>query len=158
MEISELMKKFTDVVGIDAIEPDDNGAYHFEIDGMVVSFAERKDTRELLTVAEVGEPPPDGRELLYRTLLESAFLGEGTDGAAFSIERGSGQVCLHRADPLDLMDLDRFRGMLERFVNVLENWRRLVADFRETAPGQAKSAAEDARAVRQSREDGFIRV
>lgn len=158
MEIADLMKKFTDAVGIDAIEPDDSGAYHFAIDNMVVVFAERKDSRELLTVAEVGEPPPDGRERLYRTLLESAFLGEGTDGAAFSIERGSGQVCLHRADPLDLMDLDRFRGMLERFVNVLENWRRLVADYRAEVPEQARSTAEDAKAERQFREDGFIRV
>ena len=138
MELKELMEQFKVKFEIEGVEPDEDGAYHFEIDGMSVSFLEVAETGEMLTWADVGEPPPEGHERLYRVLLEAMFMGEGTGGASFSIARDDGRVCLHRVDPLAMLDFDRFKSNLERFVNILEEWRGTLADFREAAPEQAK--------------------
>ena len=158
MDVEELMGGLAEIVGCGAIVPDENGVYRLDIDDMLVSFAEQKATGELLTMAEVGVPPPEGRERLYRALLEAAFLGEGTGGAAFSVDPESESVCLHRADRLADMDLERFRSGIERFVNVLESWRNLLADFSEVAPAQENADAEDKARERQCQADGFIKV
>lgn len=158
MEYGELMADFVGKLGLDGAEPDAEGAWHFEFDGMSVSFLEVAETGELLTWADVGEPPPEGRERLYRTLLGAMFMGEGTLGASFSIARDDGRICLHRVDLLAGLDFDRFMANLERFVNVLEEWRGILADFREVAPEQAREAELEAEQSRVFGLGGFLQA
>ena len=145
MEIDELMREFAVASGIDDVRSDGEGAYHFDIDGMSVSFAAVPETGDMITWADVAEPPPEGRERIYHSLLEAMFMGEGSGGATFSVARDTGRICLHRIDPLATLDFDRFRAMLERFVNVLETWRKLIADFREVAPDLDRASESEAR-------------
>ena len=158
MEFDELMAGFVGKLGIEGAKPDAAGAWHFEIDGMSVSLLEVAETGELLTWADVGEPPPEGRERLYRVLLESMFMGEGTGGASFSIAHDDGRVRLHRVDSLAGLDFDRFMANLERFVNILEEWRGILADFREAAPEQVRKMAEAAEETRAFGLGGFLQA
>ena len=157
MDINEIMEAFGRDLGVEGLAPDADGVYGLDIDGMKIAVAELPDA-QLATWAEVCEPPPEGRERLYRTLMEGMFLGEGTGGAAFSIERESGKVYLHRFDAIAALDAGSFKAMLEKFVNVLEEWRSLIADFRPAFDELAKG--EDA--ARDERQDvgmgGFIQV
>lgn len=154
MELKELMEAFAAEAGATGVEPDDAGAYHLGIDDMSVSFA-AADGR-LVTWAEVGEIPPAGRERLYLTLLESAFLGAMTGGGAFSVDADTGRIFFQRLDALDALSLEGFKTMLETFVNILEDWRKIVADFRDVAPEQErKNETED---VRELDRGGFMRV
>ena len=134
MEYSELMQDFIRRLNVADARADADGAYHFVIDDMPISFMEVADRRELVVWGEVGELPPGNCARLYRTMLEAMFMGEGTLGNAFSIDRESGRVCLQRIVPLAVLDPAGFRELVERFANVLEEWRKLVADFREVAP------------------------
>lgn len=158
MELKGLMEGLAAEAAAVGIAPDEGGAYHLGIDGMRISFLEAGG--RLAVWADVGEPPPEGRERLFRTLLESTFMGEGAGGAAFAIDAKSGRVILQRIEASGVLDLIGFKAMLEKFVNVLEKWRKLVADFRDIAPS-IDAAAEDEAAVERQLglgEVGFLRV
>ena len=160
-KLQEIMVRFAAKVGIgESIVTDDAGGYTFAIDDITVSFAERAETGELITVAEVGELPDEGREYVYRLLLEAMFRDGGTGGAIFSLEPDSKRIWAHRRDSLATMDDESFWSMLEQFVNGMEEWRRIVGGLNGLAPDLAKA---EQTSVRESRDmslspDGFMRV
>lgn len=156
MELKEIVDAFAAGMNVDGVIPDDAGTYRFVIDGMVVSFAGAGDT--LVTWAEVGEVPPMGCERLYRTLMESMFLGELTKGGAFAIDSGSNRIFLQRFDAMPVMTPESFKAMLETFVNILEKWREIVADFRAVAPEQERKAEAEAGESRDLSLGGFLRA
>lgn len=158
MEFKELMGQFAATVGITDASADEMGAFHFAIDDMTVSLEADEMSGEMVTYAQVGELPPEGREHLYRLMMESMFRGEGTDGATLSIAHDSDTVYLHRIDPLAVLDIEKFKSNLERFVNALEAWRNQLVDFCEVIPAveRAAAAAEEERRTFESGE--FMQV
>lgn len=159
MELREIMAAFAAESGMETLVPDENGLYSISVDDMVVSFSERRDEGQLVTMAEVCEPPPETRDRLYRILMEAMHLGNATGGAMFSVAPDSEMICLQRFDALAALDLEGFKTMLGEFVNVLEEWRGIVAAFRDVAPA-LDAAHERSDAERRQfgfGEDGFIR-
>lgn len=133
MDFTELMQAFGAKVGLEGLAPDGDDTCRIDVDGMSISFMEHRESGTVVTWAEVSEPPPEGVSVLYRVLMESMFMGQATGGSTFSVEPETGKIFLHRVDPLQAFDLDSFCSMLERFVNVLEQWRKLIVDFRPVA-------------------------
>ena len=156
MEIKEIMEAFAARAGVTDFAPDEEGVYHFGFDDMRVTFAEAGG--RLLTLAEVGEVPPEGRERLYGVLLESMFLGGQTKGASFALDAETNLLYLQRFDALEALSHDGFRAMLEEFVHVLEDWRGIVSDFRDAAPGQVRAAKAAAKESRELSFGDFMRV
>ena len=142
MELSEIMEQFAQKIGLADFAPDADGSYRLAIDDMTVSFVDEGESRTLATYAEIGDPPPEGVTALYRVLMEAMFMGQATCGSAFSVEPNSGKIFLHRVDSLAALDADAFSAMLEKFVNVLEQWRKLIADFRPVA-GEVEKVLSD---------------
>ena len=157
MEFRELMKQFGATIGIEGLAPDETNACSVEIDGMAVAFVEDPEAGTLTTMAEVCEPPAEGEAMLYRVLMQSMFMGEGTAGAVFSVKPDTGRIFLHRTDPLVALDLDAFCAMLEKFVNTLERWRKDIADFRPVAKAVEQAAAA-AESPLDRPSDGFLQV
>lgn len=148
MDLKEIMAAFAAESGIESLVADENGAYHLCIDEMSVSFMENPESRRLATWAEVCHVPSEGRERLYQVMMEAMFMGSATGGAMFSVEPGGATIFLQRVDSLETMDIDGFKAMLELFINVLEEWRKLAADFRDIAPeldSVQQEAAEESR-------------
>lgn len=158
MEFSELMRGFAGQVGLSDLPMAKDGSCRFDIDGMSVSFVEVPETRQLLTWAEVGEPPPEGRERLYAVLMEAMFMGQATGGSTFALNPESRSIQLFRLDPLTLLDQDAFLAMLEKFVNVLEQWRKMLGEFSAVAPEMAKTEAASAEESRQLGLGEFLQV
>lgn len=156
MELKDIMEAFAAEVGVTEVAPDDAGVYHLEFDGMGVSFATADD--RLVTWAEVGEIPSEGCERLYRALLEAMLLGSLTKGASFAVDSETDRIFLQRLDALAALSPEGFRKMIETFVNVLETWRKVVSDFQEVAPEQARKAEAAAAEVRELDRGGFMRV
>ena len=146
MEFNEIMQGFAQQINLENFTPDGDGVYRIAVDGMSIAFMEHVETQMLVTWAEVCDQPPEGRDLLYKVIMEAMFLGSATGGSTFSIESESQKVFLHRLDALQLMDLEKFNAMLEKFVNILEQWRQIIADFRPVAAelekGRQDAAAE----------------
>ena len=157
MEYCELMRQFGAKVGLPDLAPDETGVCRVGIDDMLVLFREDVETSRIMVWAEVGEPPPEGRERLYLLLMESMFMGQATGGATFSIESESGKVYLQRMEFLSALDADSFTGLLEKFVNLLEEWRRIIVDFRPVAEA-IKKEADAAESESDFRTGGYLQV
>ena len=158
MEFQDLMKGFGEAFGIADFKPGDDGSWNVEIDGMPVSFSELADPPRMRMRAPVCELPAKGRGALLRVMLESMFMGRATGGAAFALNEGSDSVILHRIDSLQTLGLEAFKELLERFVNILAQWREISARF-EPVAGELEKAEQAAVEVsRQMKADGFMRV
>ena len=149
MELKEIMAAFAAELGLEALEPDADGLFHLAVDEMTISFAELKDAGQLVTLAEVCEPPPETQSRLYRMLMEAMHMGSATGGAMFSVAPDGEMIFLQRFDALVALDYDGFKAMLEKFVNVLEEWRQTVAAFRAIEPAIKDVKEENDAKMRQ---------
>lgn len=84
----------------------------------------------LLATADLGEAPPEGREALYKTLLEANDLFAGTLGATLSLNTANGRVRLQRFDDMDALRAAGVRAAFTVFADTAAVWKRFVADFR----------------------------
>ena len=128
MKFDELLAGLGKTLGVEL--PNGDGSCTLGVDDMTVTM-QYLDTSDLLcTYAEIGEPPPEGLEQLLSAMLNANHLFQGTDGATISRDPDTGKFFLCRCDALELLNVEDCAKMLERFVNVLETWRKLLADYR----------------------------
>ena len=91
----------------------------------------------LLMTADLGQPPPERLERLYRTILEANDLFRDTCGATLSLNPATGNVRLQRFDLYDvLMEVGPSKA-LTLFATVATEWSNLVRDYRD-APSEAE--------------------
>lgn len=130
-KFDEIMDAFAARTGLAGLAPDAEGLYRFVVDGMELAVSALPDGR-IVSLAEVGDVPPEGREQFYRTLLGAMFRLQGTNGAIFTVDEATDRVFLRRVDAA-APDLDTLVVRLDGFVGVLSGWRQRVADFRPGA-------------------------
>lgn len=85
--------------------------------------------RFLLLSADLGEPPPDGGEKLYRTMLEANNLFSGTGGATLALDAATGRFRLQKYESTDELANDP-EAKVVSFVETALFWARAIADFR----------------------------
>jgi len=147
MDFTNLIADFAQRHGIANLAAEDN-ATALDIDGVIVTLIAVNDV--LSVSAEIGEPPADGRadfaELLLEANMQSeAFFAKAPGGDSYILVR---RIALPTLEPAD------FDNALEAFINMVETWRRLLADFRPAA----KAAAESAQADPEFAVQGFMQV
>lgn len=154
MESFELIKKFGEKVGAN-ISPDDDNVYTFEVDEMIISFHILPELDSIVLTGDIGEPPPENLENLYKVMLEAQYLFNGTAGATISLNAENNCFSLCKALSCKILDGDSLYEEAEHFINTLEVWARLVKDYRDVA-----SKAEDVKADDEPQFDGnsFIRA
>ena len=103
--------------------------------GIMVLMQDLDGQGEMLTTADLGEPPPERLERLYSMLLEANDLFRDTGGATFSISRDNGHVRLQRHDAFDALAAKGPAKALMDFANVAETWAGIVRDYREGGMG-----------------------
>ena len=157
MEFSELMRVFGDEFGLSDFKPSKAGQWNVVIDGMRIAFAEMADPARARMQAPLCPLPAQGREVFLQVLMDAMFMGHATGGASFFVDEKD-QVFLQRTDPLPMLDYEAFKRTLERFVNVLEQWRDVVAEFDAVAGDLEKSEQDAADEVRRMNADGFLKV
>lgn len=137
MELNELMTGFAAESGIDGLVPDGDGIYHLGVDDMVISVAGSEGGGEVALLGELGELPPEGAEEFYRSMMEAMYQGKATGGAVFSLERASRRLCVHQREELARLDSVKFKSLLEKFADTVEEWRQKLLDFRPGVPTSA---------------------
>ena len=88
----------------------------------------------LLMSADLGEPPPDGGERLYRTMLEANNLFSGTAGATLALDAATGRFRLQKYESPDELANDP-EAKVVSFVETALFWSRSIADFRSSGEG-----------------------
>jgi hypothetical protein len=133
MEGSEIIKLFCEKTGI-GFEPDADGSLAFEADGLRVTISELHELDAIALVGDLGEPPPERLETLYKIMLEANHLFGGTAGATLSLDHETGRFVLCRVLQCKAIDDDLFYAEAERFVSSLEAWAKVIGDFRDSSP------------------------
>jgi len=133
METTEIIKAFGERIGV-AFNPDDDGTCAFEVDGLLVTISDLRVLDAVALVGDLGEPPPERLDALYKAMLEANHLFGGTGGATISFDPETGRFALCRVLPCRILDIDSFYNEAERFVSTLERWVKIVHDFRAAPP------------------------
>ena len=126
MEFNELIADFAKRHNVEDLVATD-GAAALDIDGIIVTIVGGGDVLNLS--AEIGEPPAEGAAVFANLLLEANIRPD----VFFAKIPDPGPYVAVRRIPLALVDDDVFDSALESFVNTVETWRRLLADFRPAA-------------------------
>lgn len=140
MESSEIIKQFSEKIGI-TIEPSDDGVYMFEVDETIVTFHVIPEMDMIILTGDIGEPPPEKLENLYKAMLEAQYLFKATFGATISLNEENNRFTLCKALPCKLLDGDSFFNEAEQFINTLEVWVKLVKNYRDSASKEEDESA-----------------
>lgn len=106
----------------------------FEADAFEFSIHNLSEQGSIVLSGHLGSIPhhPEG---LFRLMLEAQHCFRETEGTTFSIDSERDYLSLHRIIPCAGLDGDIFFNVVERFVNQLEAWTRIICDYN----GQAVS-------------------
>ena len=139
MELVELIGALGKVIGLD-LRLDEAGSCTLAVDDMSVVIQDVSEAYAVGFWGKIGMTPPEGQHQLCQLMLEANHLFRATAGATISRDPESGEFYLCRLLDLRCLDAETFVSSLERFVNVLESWQRLVADYRPAAaPAEARN-------------------
>ena len=155
METAELIKSLGEKLGVELML-DEDGVCAFEADGMAVTIHDLHELSAIALVGDLGEPPPEHLETLYQALLEANHLFGGTAGATLSRDSATGRFALCRALPCLALDAESFYTAVERFLNTLEVWSKVIRDFRSVVPNAAE--ADISVPALDMNKGGFLRV
>lgn len=129
-----LLKAVAGQAGITGFELDESGCCALSFDGIVVNFEADEDSLKLFLYADVGEAPAGLPEALYRRLLEANLLWRGTGGATLSLDTAAQRFVLAHGLPVDHTSEADFLATVETFVNIVEAWRKRIAEAAHEAP------------------------
>ena len=132
MTFNELLNDLGERLGgqID-LTPDESNTVNLNIDAMSVAILGLEEIDGVVLTGVVGEPPPaDKMENLYRAILMANHNFAGTNGATFSINPETKEVSICRMLPLSMTDGEKFFAEMEKFINTMELWKKIISDFR----------------------------
>lgn len=147
MDFKELISDFSTRHGLEGLAVEDNTA-SIDVDGITITFVTDGDV--LSAVAEIGEPPVEGKANFADLLLAANF---NADTIFAKMQERNTYVLIQRL-PLAGLDGAAFDAALEELVNQAESWRNLLAEFRPAAEA-AEAAKNEAPAIGLT---GFLRV
>ena len=128
IDVKTLIKSFCERLGIQS-EANAEGVYAFEADAFEFAVHDLSEQRRVALVGDLGEMPAVNPEALFRLMLEAQHCFRETEGAVFSIDRERDRLTLNRMLSSAELDDDTFFSEVERFVNQIEVWTRIIRDY-----------------------------
>lgn len=127
-DVKELINAFCERLGIQS-EANAQGVYAFEVDALEFAVHDLSEQRRVALVGDLGVVPSVNPEGLFRLMLEAQHCFRETEGAIFSIDRERDRLTLSRMLSSAELDDETFFNEVERFVNQLEAWSRIIRDY-----------------------------
>ena len=155
MDIKELADGLAAKFNLPGLAVED-GEVALEIDGMPILLAEDRNVAIIMT-GYVGEPPTEGGEAFANLMLEATMGFMDTKPLALARNPQTGSYALVERLAQDGLTVDAFSESLTAFVNNLENWRKLLENFRPMA-ATAKAANDAQPDVQEFAMNGFMQV
>lgn len=95
----------------------------------------------VLLSADLGEPPPDSGERLFRTMLEANNLFAGTAGATLAIDASSRHCRLQKYESPDEL-ANSTEATIVSFIETALFWSRAIADYRPSSEEHETAAID----------------
>jgi hypothetical protein len=127
-DVKELINAFCERLGIKS-EANAEGVYAFEVDALEFAIHDLSEQRRVALVGDLGMIPEKHPEGLFRLMLEAQHCFRETEGAIFSIDGERDRLTLNRLLSSAELDDETFFNEVERFVNQLEAWTRIIRDY-----------------------------
>lgn len=127
-DVKELINAFCERLGIQS-EANAEGVYAFEVDALEFAIHDLSEQRRVALVGDLGMIPEKHPEGLFRLMLEAQYCFRETEGAIFSIDGERNRLTLNRMLSSAELDNEAFFSEVERFVNQLEAWTRIIRDY-----------------------------
>ena len=127
-DVKKLINGFCERLGIKS-EANAEGVYAFEVDMFHFAIHDLSEQRRVALVGDLGMIPEKHPEGLFRLMLEAQHCFRETEGAIFSIDRERDRLTLNRMLFCAELDDETFFSEVERFVNQLEAWTRIIRDY-----------------------------
>jgi hypothetical protein len=127
-DVKELVNGFCERLGIKS-EANAEGVYAFEVDALEFAIHDLSEQRRVALVGDLGMIPEKHPEGLFRLMLEAQHCFRETEGAIFSIDGERNRLTLNRLLSSAELDDETFFNEVERFVNQLEAWTRIIRDY-----------------------------
>lgn len=126
-DLDEKAKQFLTELGTQLGLPElafsEQNAVSLEAGGKVeIQIEWEAESRNLVFLAQVGHPPEDRREAVFRALLEENFLFSGTYGETLCVDPDRGRIMICLLLPLELWPVDQIQGRFVRFLEVALHW------------------------------------
>ena len=127
-DVKELINAFCERLGIQS-EANAEGVYAFEVDALEFAVYDLSEQRRVALVGDLGLIPETHPEGLFRLMLEAQHCFRETEGAIFSVDGERDRLTLNRLLSSAELDDETFFSEVERFVNQLEAWVRIIRDY-----------------------------
>lgn len=155
MEAAELIRSLCERIGIE-YKPDANGgSCSFEADGLLVIINNLRSLDQIAIVGDLGDPPPEKLETLYKMMLETNYMLISTGGATIGLDSENGRFAIYQTLSCKALDADEFYSITDRFVSTLEAWTKIIRDFRAILPAVKQAEEESPSGLSHS---GFMQV
>ena len=129
MEFSALMKSLADNIGLDTLEPDENGECQLLCEETAITIQDCPSIRTLFLTAPVAQLSVDEDAIVLRKLLEANFAFAQTRGATLSISPDTSVVYLSRYENYENLSREQFLQDFTAFVTVFYNWQKRIEEF-----------------------------
>ena len=149
IDVKTLIKAFCERLGIKS-EANAEGVYAFEVDAFEFAVHDLSEQRRVALVGDLGTIPKGHPEALFRLMLEAQHCFRESEGAIFSIDGERNRLTLSRMLSCAELDDETFFSEVERFVNQIEAWARIICDYNgqtERDKGQQGDAEMDESAL-----------
>lgn len=143
MEFKEILAALAAACELDRLEPDESNMVHLGAQGTALTIVGEDETRTVVLMSEIGSLPAEGRERFFAEALKANWLFQGGGGATLAINPETDALALNQQLPLDMLDGERFVGVVRRFLNILVRWRTLARDWTGAVEDGLAGAADE---------------
>ncbi|OLQ81609.1 hypothetical protein BIT28_09560 [Photobacterium proteolyticum] len=128
MELKQLMADFCQDYGIDLIEPNEEGIVTLAINQDSVRLHLQEHKGYLVLFTQVGILPEDVTVSQLKQILAANYFWLGTKGFTISLSPETDMLIASRQDSMEVVHYEGFAAMIEAAVEVVEHWRKVMAD------------------------------
>ncbi|MGF1716013.1 type III secretion system chaperone [Photobacterium chitinilyticum] len=137
MELKQLMADFCQDYGIDLIEPNEEGIVTLAINQDSVRLHLQEHKGYLVLFTQIGILPEDITVSQLKQILGANYFWLGTKGFTISLSSENDMLIASRQDAMEVVHYEGFAAMIEAAVEVVEHWRKVMADGFKSVESQA---------------------
>ncbi|ELR67243.1 hypothetical protein C942_02752 [Photobacterium marinum] len=139
MELKVLMAEFCQDYGIDLIEPNEEGIVTLAINQDTVRLHLQEHNGNLVIFSQIATLSEETTAEQLKQILSANYFWLGTKGFTISLAPETDMLIASRQDALVAVQYEGFAAIIEAAVEVVEHWRKVIADgFKSVESQQAQ--------------------
>lgn len=147
MDAHQLLQQLGLAMNLPGLSFDANGCARLLVDGRTAINCENDVSGGCIHLyASIAPIPPEGREAVFRQLLEGNLFGAQTFGATLAVDTLYDEILLCRSIPVAGAEVAGLSQVLESFIAATDDWtQRLAGPVASELPGSLADAPVEPR-------------